>query len=198
MKMELPYFNIENSFGGNQNWFRDPIMRLGGCAAATACDACIYMARHEGKHHLYPYDVDKLSKEDYIGFSKIMKPYLTPRLQGIDTLMLYIDGVNNYLEEVGEQKLSLTGFPGDMSVSEATKEIRGQIDNKKVIPFLLLKHKNTNFKDFVWHWFLIVGYEAFESELYIKVATYGEFHWLSFNELWNTGYSQKGGMILFR
>jgi hypothetical protein len=85
-----------------------------------------------------------------------------------------------------------------MPVSEAAKEIRNQIDNNKVIPFLLLKHKNTNFKDFVWHWFLIVGYEVFENDLYIKVATYGGFHWLSFNELWNTGFSQKGGMILFQ
>lgn len=30
MKKELPYFSIGDSFGGNQDWFRDPMMHLGG------------------------------------------------------------------------------------------------------------------------------------------------------------------------
>ena len=43
---------------------------------------------------------------------------------------------------------------------------------------------------------MLVGYEEFENEFYVKIATYGEFHWLSFHELWETGFSRKGGMIL--
>ena len=30
MKKELEYFYIENSFGGNQDWFRDYWMHMGG------------------------------------------------------------------------------------------------------------------------------------------------------------------------
>ena len=41
MKKELTYFNIEGEYGGNQNWFYDPMMRLGGCAAIATCDLCI-------------------------------------------------------------------------------------------------------------------------------------------------------------
>ncbi len=196
MKKELPYFTIGNSFGGNQSWFRDPMMHLGGCGAAAACDVCINMALHDNKTHLYPYDIQKLDKKDYIKFSKIMKPYLSPRIHGIDTLEIFIEGFHEYLKNVGEQKMQLTGCPGETPVREAAGKIVSQIDNGIAIPFLLLQHKNINFKDLVWHWFMLVGYEEFENEFYVKIATYGEFHWLSFNELWETGFKRKGGMVL--
>ena len=44
MKKELTYFNIEDSYGGNQKWFKNLIMKFGGCAAITACDLCIYLS----------------------------------------------------------------------------------------------------------------------------------------------------------
>jgi len=196
MKKELPYFNIEDSFGGNQDWFRDLMMKLGGCAAATACDTCIKMALYDNKIHLYPYEIQKLTKDEYIKFAMKMKPYLRPRMKGVNTLKLFIDGVQEYFNHVGEVDLLMEEFNGEMKTEDAAKEISIQIDNGIPIPFLLLKHKNPKFKDFIWHWFLIVGYEEFEKEFYIKVATYGNFHWLSLNELWATGYKEKGGMII--
>ena len=42
MKKELDYFTIEGCYGGNQDWFTNLVMHMGGCAAATACDSCIY------------------------------------------------------------------------------------------------------------------------------------------------------------
>ena len=42
MKKELQYFKIEEAWGGSQEWFSDRMMRLGGCAAVTACDSCIF------------------------------------------------------------------------------------------------------------------------------------------------------------
>ena len=42
MKRELEYFRIGGSWGGNQSWFFDFMMRIGGCGAVTACDCCIY------------------------------------------------------------------------------------------------------------------------------------------------------------
>ncbi|MFA9377474.1 MAG: hypothetical protein ACERKZ_12055 [Lachnotalea sp.] len=197
-RKELPHFKIGNSFGGNQNWFRDRFMKMGGCAAATACDTCINMALYNNKIHLYPYDIQKLNQDDYIKFSMIMKPFLTPRLQGIDTLKLFIDGFYKYLQEVDEKNIQLVDYSGDMSEKNAIVEVKSQIDHGIAIPFLLLRHKNYNFKHFTWHWFLIVGYEEFENEFLVKIATYGEFYWLSFHELWATGFKKKGGMILVR
>lgn len=74
-KMEklLDYFTIDDEFGGNQDWFTNIVMHIGGCAAATACDSCIYFAKHKGMESLYPYDINHLNKEDYKRFSQIMK-----------------------------------------------------------------------------------------------------------------------------
>ncbi|MCH5255866.1 MAG: hypothetical protein J1D87_01180 [Lachnospiraceae bacterium] len=34
---------------------------------------------------------------------------------------------------------------------------------------------------------------------YFRIGkSYGGCHWLNFNELWDTGYSRKGGMIIYK
>lgn len=195
MKKELRYFNIANCFGGNQDWFWDPMMKLGGCAAATACDLSIYLAMYENKKHLCPFDVGLLDKKQYIGFSKIMKPYLRPRREGVNRLELYIDGFGQYLKDRQEYDINLVGFDGNASIEGARETIKRQLDSEMPIPYLLLKHRDPQLKDFVWHWFLLVGYEAFEDTFMVKTATYGEYTWMDFENLWNTGYMEKGGFI---
>lgn len=196
MRKELPYFRIDSSYGGNQNWFRDPTMYMGGCAAATACDCCINLALFNETEHLYPYDVHRLNREEYIKFSKKMKPFLHPRPQGIKTLKLFVDGFQRYIQEFGEAELNMTEFSGELPVERAEIAIRMQIDSGIPIPFLLLKHKNSNISDFTWHWFVLAGYELYEKEFLVKIVTYGNYHWFSLHELWNTGYKEKGGMII--
>jgi hypothetical protein len=39
-KMELKSVEIEDYIGGSQSWFKDLWMKMGGCAAVTACDSC--------------------------------------------------------------------------------------------------------------------------------------------------------------
>ena len=78
MRKELPYYTIGNSYGGNQDWFHDPMMKLGGCAAATACDLSIYQALHKNRKHLYPL-ISRISIERLtFSFAMKMKPYLRP------------------------------------------------------------------------------------------------------------------------
>ncbi|HAX50586.1 MAG TPA: hypothetical protein DCX82_01400, partial [Lachnospiraceae bacterium] len=52
MEKILNYFTIEGALGGSQDWFTNVVMNIGGCAAATACDSCIYFALHQGQKHL--------------------------------------------------------------------------------------------------------------------------------------------------
>lgn len=196
MKKELKYFYIEDNYGGNQNWLIDPIMKLGGCAAVTACDLCIYLNILRNSKHLYPFDIKALTKVDYIKFSHIMKSYLRPRMTGINTLQLYIDGLGKYLEDVNDNEINMTMFSGENLLLDGEKVIIKQINKDIPIPFLLLKHKNEKFEELVWHWFLIVGYEKADNDLLIKIATYGDYNWISFKELWNTEYEEKGGMII--
>lgn len=95
--------------------------------------------------------------------------------------------------------LDMEAFPGAAFYREAGAAACRQIDSGYPVPFLLLRHKNTEkYKDFIWHWFLLVGYEEEEGELLVKAATYGESILFPFRELWDTGYEEKGGMVLFK
>ena len=174
MKKILDYFTIDGEIGGNQDWFRNIVMHVGGCAAATACDSCIYFALHQGQRHLYPFDVQNLEKEDYIQFSMKMKPYIKPRAGGVKKLSMFIDGFSNYLKDVGDTRLEMEEFAGEHTHQEAAALIKEQIDAGFPVPYLMLRHTDPEYKDFVWHWFLCYGYEETESDILITVATYGE------------------------
>ena len=197
MGKELDFFTIGNSFGGNQSWMTDPWMHLGGCGALTACDTCIYLARHRGQRQLYPFDAHNLKKSDYMKFSKIMKPFLRPRASGINTLKIYIDGFTDYLETRNET-LEMTGFDGSEPVAHAIEVVKKQIDAGLPIACLTLNHRNPAYKDYVWHWFLLVGYEEAEDVFKVKIATYGEYIWEDFRGLWDTGFEEKGGLVLYK
>ena len=196
MKKEVTYFRIENSYGGNQSWFLDPFMKLGGCAAAAACDTCINLAKHHQKINLFPFSLNPIKKEEYIQFSTMMKSFLRPRIGGITSLNVFVKGFEKYIASRGRTGILVSAFAGERGLKDAIEIIRYQIDQDLVIPYLLLRHKRSHFHHYVWHWFLIVGYEEKEDGFFVKVATYGNYRWLSLAELWASGYRKKGGMII--
>jgi hypothetical protein len=63
---------------------------------------------------------------------------------------------------------------------------------------LLLSHNDIEFKPLLWHWFMIVGYEEREAELYVKVVTYSHWRYYSFKKMWNSGFRNNGGMIIYQ
>ena len=194
-KKELDYFTIDGGVGGNQDWFQNVVMYMGGCAAATACDCCIDLARRKGMTHLYPFDPRNLTREEYVRFAMRMKPYLKPRVGGVSKLWMFTEGFSRYLQDAGEKKLRLQEFSGERSAREAETFIRQQIDSGFPVPYLMLKHKKACYKDFTWHWFLCYGYEETKEGFRITVATYGEASSFLLEDLWETGYEEKGGLI---
>ncbi len=201
MWKEIPYFTIEGVFGGNQDWFTNIVMNMGGCGAATACDCCIYFAKYQGLDPLYPFDKEQLSIADYRDFSQIMKPYIRPRVGGVKNPQWFIDGFQKYIQDVNNRNgsqihVDMSVFEGGKSAAEARTFIMQQIDQGMPVPCLLLRHQDVKqFKDYTWHWFLLVGYEDLGKDLRIKTATYGEAEVFSLNEMWDTGYEEKGGLI---
>lgn len=198
MKKELDYFRVGTAYGGSQSWFGDRMMRMGGCAAAAACDSSIYLALYRKARELYPYEQDKLTREDYCKFAMRMKPYLRPRLSGIDTLELYQEGYSGYLSDCGCQRFRMELCHGSQPAELAEGMLRQQIEKGFPVPCLLLHHRNREFKNYDWHWFMLTGYERQEDVCMVKAVTYGGFCWLDFHELWNTGYRKRGGLILYR
>lgn len=197
MKKELDYFRIGASYGGNQDWFPDFMMKIGGCAALTACDSCIYLDLFGGIPGLYPFDREHLTKKDYIRFGMLMKPYLRPRWSGVDRLEIYIDGLLTYLSDRGCSAIGLDPFYGNSPAPEAEKAVKKQIDRGLPVPCLLLNHRKRSLKDYEWHWFLLTGYEASEHQCLVKAVTYGGWQWLDLAEMWDTGYARRGGLILY-
>lgn len=198
MQKELDHFMIGRSYGGNQEWFSNFMMRLGGCAAETACDSSVYFAREKGITEAYPYDSQRLTRKEYVEFSKIMEPYLRPHRSGIDRLDIFIDGYGRYLRDAGVTQVNMTGLEGYEPVEKARAALIAQIDRSLPVPALVLMHKNRKFKDYNWHWFLINGYKTLdENHTLVKAVTYSEYQWLPLEELWDTGYRRKGGLILY-
>ena len=100
MRKELDYFKVERDYVGNQERFPDLLMKLGGCAAVTACDCCIYFDLYK-ETKLYPYTLDNLTKKDYFQLGMAMKLYLRPRWTGIDKLEMYSDSFGEFLSDNG-------------------------------------------------------------------------------------------------
>jgi len=196
MQKELRLFEIDGRPGGNQDWFRDPMMKLGGCAAVCACDSCLYFALFRGAPELYPFDPGALCREDYVRFSRVMKPYLRPRRTGVNRTELYIDGFSRYLHDCGQNRITMRSLPGTAPEEAAWETVRRQIDAELPVPCLTLNHADPAFRDYVWHWFLLTGYRDAPARE-VKAVTYGAERWLSFSGLWNTGFAERGGLVLY-
>lgn len=197
MKNELDYFYVGGRFGGCQDWFWDPVMRLGGCAALAACDSCICLARDQLCSRLYPFDAGCLAKRDYMTFARRMKCYLHPRLRGIDRLELFMEGLRQYFRDVEEESVVMEGLSGARGEEEARTAIKDRIDQGLPVPYLMLRHRDKDLDDYIWHWFLLTGYEERTEGFFVKATTYGEWQWQDLHRLWDTGYDQKGGLILY-
>ncbi|MEE0952698.1 MAG: hypothetical protein U0L60_01685 [Ruminococcus sp.] len=197
MKRELKHFCIGSSYGGNQDWFPTFMMKIGGCGAETACDSSIYFALHCGLTALAPPNAAALTKDDYVRFAYEMKPYLSPRMTGIDRTDIYIDGYARFIRDRGEARLSMTALSGEEPLETACAAVTRQIDNGCPVPTLILNHQDKRMEDYVWHWFLINGYEKTETDFFVKTVTYSHYEWLRMADLWHTGFRRRGGLVLY-
>jgi len=198
MRKELKYFSIDGVHGGSQDWMSNFLMKFGGCAALAACDTCIYLAAKHGWKNIYPYDGTQLCRDDYDRFAMKMKPYLRPRIGGVDRLSLYIEGFEKYLTDAGVTGIAMKEFSGAEPYEQAEAAVHAQIDGGWPIPCLTLKHKDKTFDDYVWHWYMLTGYKKEDERFAVKAVTYGGARWLDLRGLWETGYEKKGGLVLYQ
>ena len=195
----LEHFYIGDSYGGNQDWFRSFMMRIGGCAAETACDSSLYFALHRDIEGIYPFDKNDLSKDAYVDFAHRMEKYLWPRMSGVNRLDIFIDGYAKYLRDCGIDCIGMQEFHGSEPYEKAAESLMRQIDAGLPVPTLILYHKDKSMKDYVWHWFLINGYDkrSEADDLLVRTVTYSEYQWIRLKQLWDTGHDVKGGFVLY-
>lgn len=195
MRKVLEHFTVGGYYGGDQEWFSDPWMKLGGCGAVTACDLCICLAKHKGMRALYPFDPNEVTTEEYLAFGMRMRAFLTPRSTGINRTDIYVDGFGAYLASCGVRPIRMQNVSGDKDVRTAETLIREQIDRGFPVPYLMLMHRDRKLKDYMWHWFLLNGYDTSDDAFRVQVVTYGERVWMDFRHLWQTGRRPKGGFV---
>ena len=128
----------------------------------------------------------------------MMEKYLWPRLSGIDKLSIYTEGYAKYLSDRGVTCISMDTLDGSVPYETAAAIVKKQIDAGYPIPTLILNHKDRSLKDYVWHWFLINGYDETDGEMMVKTVTYSGFQWFDLRKMWDTGYNNKGGFVLYR
>ena len=199
IKKELPHFYIGSSLGGQQEWYSrntDFGMNVGGCAAITACDCAIYFEKYFGLRGLYPFDLEHLTREDYLRFGKIMEQYLYPRWSGVDRLEIYLDGFGRFLID-RNVAIKMSGWSGENNFIDTQKIITAQIDSGYPLPCLILRHQAAELQNYVWHWFILNGFEIRDDKFFVKAVSYGVGRWFEFKMLWDTGFQRKGGLILF-
>ena len=196
IKKELPHFHVENNYGSNQNQVKDPIMRFAGCAAITACDCCLYFDREFGTN-LFPNHGEIITQKEFQNDLKCMKRYLHPGFKGVTKLSLFTEGISKFMMDRGSDEISAMGLEGHFSEQEAQDCIVRQIDADLPVPYLMLDHKSFYKDDYVWHWFLLNGYDWSGRVFRVKAVSYGTWRWFTLKELWNTGCAKKGGLILF-
>ena len=199
-KKILPHFYIGDSLGGQQEWYSritDFGMHVGGCAAITACDCAIYFAKYFGLSGLYQFDLKNVTQVEYLEFGRIMEPYLYPRWSGVDKLEIYLDGFGRFLQDHGVTNVKLSAWSGDENFSDTREIVRRKIDSNLPIPCLTLNHQSSALEDYIWHWFILNGYEIRGENFFVQAVSYGVGRWFDLSTLWDTGYQRKGGLIIF-
>lgn len=195
-RREVDFFTVEGGYyGGDQNWNRTPFLRLAGCSTTTACEASIYLARtREEMRALYPYDRTHITRKDFCDFTEFVYPYLHPGPFGLTSIEKYAQMFASYASSRGVHLVPAT-LDGAVPVRSAQDFIRRSIDNGRVLAYLMLRHRDLRFDDFVWHWFTVTGYSADADTFALIAATYGRRHLLDLSAAWDTGYTKRGGLV---
>lgn len=198
-KREVDFFTVEGGYyGGDQNWNRKAFLRLAGCSTTTACEACIHLARtRTSMRHLYPYDVHHITREDFRDFTEFVFPHVHPGPVGLTSIERYARMFSAYAESRGV-KAEADLLPGSCRVEAARDFIRGSIADGRVTAYLMLRHRDLQFDDFVWHWFTITGYEEDQENFTLIAATFGRRHLLDLAGAWETGFTKRGGLVSLR
>lgn len=185
-------------YGGDQNWYRHWLMRLGGCSTTTACEACICLARQRSDmRKLYPGDPACVSREAFCRFADSMFAHVHPGIGGLTDVDRYAAMLRGYTACCGVAAVVDT-LRGDAPLAEAERFIREAVDDGRPVAYLMLRHRDVRFDEFEWHWFSVTGYTETPGGLRLTAGTYGKRYELDLTSAWDTGFAWKGGLAALR
>ena len=188
------YFDMIHRAG----FFKNECARCDDAAVERAAEQMFSAGRKMKNAGQRPLCPRVITQKEYQDCLKSIRRYLRPGIHGVTRLELFTEGIERFMAEQGVTDIKAKGLHGSFSEKEAEQWIIHQIDNNMPVPFLLLDHKTFPHDDYVWHWFLLNGYDRSGRIFRVKAASYGTWKWFTLREMWNTGCAKKGGLILFQ
>lgn len=91
----------------------------------------------------------------------------------------------------------MKGASGHGSLKEAEAAVKSQIDAGFPVPFLLAEAQKRLHERICMALVYAGGICPDRRSIFCKDRHLWGSHWLSLTELWNTGYEERGGMILY-
>ncbi|MEG2083824.1 MAG: hypothetical protein RRY38_04405, partial [Oscillospiraceae bacterium] len=164
---ELEFLNINGAYGGDQHWFRRPMMRLGGCSTVCGCHVAALLAMDDRERAaLWPYDSLNITKKQFCAFAHEMYKYIYPGSRGMTELSLFENGFSRYARSVG-QRAEYEPLEGAAPYQRAEDLVRSAINGGVSAQYLLLEHESDHIDDIEWHWFTVTGYDERPDGFYI-------------------------------
>ena len=199
MEREVDFPRIDGIYyGGDQNWYRHWLMRLGGCSTTTACEACICLARQRADlRPLYPGDPRAVTREEFRCFAETMFPYVHPGIGGLTDPRRYALMLRSYAASCGVSAAADV-LEGTAPLEAAEAFIRSAVRDGRPVACLVLRHRDPQMDDFEWHWFSLCGHHGSGLEFQVLAANLGRRHVLPLARLWDTGFAWKGGLVSLR
>ncbi|MBK1809281.1 hypothetical protein JHL18_01305 [Clostridium sp. YIM B02505] len=188
VEIKLSIYDFDNiHYGGSQHWFPKKHHQLSGCGPVAAANITAYLSKlaPDKFSTLYPYK-DIINKQDFIEHMIEVRKFVVPGMFGLTSVTQFSDNILAFSESRG---VSLVPHILDeqANMQEAMDFILEALHLKLPVAILVLKHPVKELEDYTWHWMTITNlrFDSNNSKYYISVSTYGEFHEIDLDLLWN-------------
>lgn len=196
MLLNQKAFQIENDYGGKQQWLLEKEITTKfwsdrSCGVAAAANIMTY-AGSEFKELKDLYYGN--SKEDYIELMKELYKFIKPGIFGIPTLGKMSKGLKEFTKSKGIDLLPCTRT-WHFDVKDGSRFIRGGL--ALGMPVLLLTW-NYSDKELKNHWVTVTGWDVVYGQEFMTVSNWGKKKTYSYDEWASERSFLKGALYLSR
>ncbi len=161
------YFN-----GADQEWYRKPWHRISGCGPATAANMLAIYSRKDGSQSgLYAGDSDTFNIKDFIKHMDRVRRYVVPGPFGLTSATAFARFLSSYGDDA-KCRLRPEIKKGLATRPEIEDYVKEELLMGKSLAMLILRHRDSAFDDFNWHWMNVTNLDTKAGSM--SIGTYGE------------------------
>jgi len=160
----------QDSWGGNQNWYRDNWQRNAGCGP-TACSNLIwYLSRtRKALYNLFPFPDN--TKENKLRLMEETWKYVTPGFMGVNRVDHFAEGAECFCRDKGFRiKPLVLEIPGPISKRPSKETVGDFLINafQRDLPAAFLNLSNGDLSNLEgWHWVTLYSVEEHNLTAYM-------------------------------